>query len=344
MPSFVATTTLLLDRRKRFLSTCNHSPRRLGTTARLVPLSTDVQMEVIDNPPYPLCTDSPPKSPSPSFPLEKAPLLFIHGSLHAAWCFHLFQSFFASHGFQTFAVSLRRAGNTACDDETVPTIHDHISDLNSLLQQLNLQQPPILIGHSMGGFVAQKWVELEKSFKPLRMVLLASTPPTGTSGMAWRITRQLGVMKSFRLTMGFIRKTPANSVDACREMFFSSKDSEGFSEEIEGDDKLKEYMEQIKLTNQTMDTKSLKKHVKEPGDMKGKVLVVGAELDCLVDRQGLEETAELWGAQLHILENAPHDLMLYSRWKDAANIVLDWINVESQNAQTPLEKTKFKSG
>lgn len=286
-----------------------------------------MQLEVLDAPPYPPLH----AASLPSAALLKPPLIFVHGSLHGAWCFHRFQAFFASRGFQTFAISLRRAGKSVCDADAVPTAEDHIHDLDALLARLRLPRAPLVLGHSMGGFVVQKWVARHPPVEPWRIVLLASTPPSGTSALAWRITKQLGFWKSMRLTMGFVRRSCVNDVGICREMFFSSKTAEGFVEDIEGDDALIRYMGYMKMTQTCLDSKSIKTPVEGTGALKGKVLVFGAELDNLVDRKALEETAEMWEGDLKVLENAPHDLMLYSRWDVAAKTLLDWI--ESETAQ-----------
>jgi pimeloyl-ACP methyl ester carboxylesterase len=48
------------------------------------------------------------------YPVERqhpTPLLFIHGMLHAAWCWDVhFLDYFAQHGYAAFAVNLRGHG------------------------------------------------------------------------------------------------------------------------------------------------------------------------------------------------------------------------------------------
>lgn len=265
-------------------------------------------------------------------------MLFVHGSLHAAWCFRFFQPFFAERGHQTFAISLRGAGLSQSEEEgTSITIEQHIADLNALVDTLNLPQPPIIIGHSMGGFILQKWVE-QGTFNPSKMVLIASNPPSGFSKTPFRLLFKLGIPKSVRLTLGFARKLCATDINVCREMFFSEKDSPGFQEEIEGDHALSEYMQLLQLTKKTLDRKCLRVPITNTGTLYGKVLVVGAELDCLVDDEGLEETAHFWGTEPYAFPNAPHDLMLYSRWKDVAEYINEGLNksLRSELQSLPL--------
>lgn len=43
---------------------------------------------------------------------HSTPLLFIHGAWHGAWCWEKFLSYFAEHGYESHALSLRGHGNS----------------------------------------------------------------------------------------------------------------------------------------------------------------------------------------------------------------------------------------
>lgn len=95
----------------------------------------------------------PGESPHPT------PLLFIHGMLHGAWCWNVhFLEYFAQHGFDAYAVNLRGHGDSEGRGTLRWTrIADYVDDVANAARQL--PGPPVLIGHSMGGFVIQKYLE-----------------------------------------------------------------------------------------------------------------------------------------------------------------------------------------
>ncbi|WP_416362252.1 alpha/beta hydrolase [Mycobacterium sp.] len=107
------------------------------------------------------------------------PLLFVHGAWHAAWCWdEHFLSFFAHKGYHALAVSLCGHGNTPAPKPLRScSIRGYVDDVESVPSSLAAR--PIVIGHSMGGFVLQKFLESHDA--PLR-VLLASVPPRGAAG------------------------------------------------------------------------------------------------------------------------------------------------------------------
>src|SRR5574340_123070 len=87
------------------------------------------------------------------------PLLFVHGSWHAAWCWdEHFLDYFADRGYRALAVSLRGHGGS---DSPKPlrrcSIADYVDDVAAVADSLPVR--PVVIGHSMGGFITQKYLE-----------------------------------------------------------------------------------------------------------------------------------------------------------------------------------------
>ena len=95
----------------------------------------------------------------PSGSAYPTPLLFIHGTLHGAWCWDVhFLDYFAQHGYAAHAVNLRGHGNSEGREKLRWTrIADYVEDVTNAVGQL--PSLPILIGHSMGGFIIQKYLE-----------------------------------------------------------------------------------------------------------------------------------------------------------------------------------------
>src|SRR6185312_8522066 len=86
------------------------------------------------------------------------PLLFVHGGWHGAWCWQHFLDYFAAEGYRAVAVSLRGHGTSPT---TKPlqnvSIADYIDDVRSVADDLGGR--PVLVGHSLGGYVVQRYLE-----------------------------------------------------------------------------------------------------------------------------------------------------------------------------------------
>lgn len=116
-----------------------------------------------------------------------APLLFVHGGNLAAWCWdEHFLNFFADKGFRAVAVSLRGHGaSTLSQPLNSCSVGDYVDDVRATVDMLGAG--PVLIGHSMGCFVVQKY--LEKHHAPVA-VLIASTTPQGVRRITLRMVRR----------------------------------------------------------------------------------------------------------------------------------------------------------
>jgi pimeloyl-ACP methyl ester carboxylesterase len=118
---------------------------------------------------------------------ERPPVLLIHGYGGGAWYFDKYQRFLAEHGYPSYAPNLRgHCGSRLVADLGRVSVFDYIEDAREVARHLGR---PIVIGHSMGGLIAQK---LAESDAVCAAVLQCAAPPRGISLFSARLAvRQL---------------------------------------------------------------------------------------------------------------------------------------------------------
>lgn len=107
-----------------------------------------------------------------------SPIVMVHGAFVGGWSFELFRQPFEAAGHEVLAPDLRgHAAGEPADAVIGLSVLDYARDVAELCR--SLPETPILIGHSMGGLVAQ----LAARRVPLKaLVLLAPSPPWGLTG------------------------------------------------------------------------------------------------------------------------------------------------------------------
>lgn len=88
------------------------------------------------------------------YPAEGTPVVMIHGASAGAWCWEQWAPRFAAAGLDGYALNLR--GHPPSPPEPnlgSVTLADYAADVEGVLE--GLDRPPVLIGHSMGGAIAQ---------------------------------------------------------------------------------------------------------------------------------------------------------------------------------------------
>ncbi len=104
-----------------------------------------------------------------------APVVMVHGAFCAGWVFERFREPFETAGHRVIALDLpgHGAGGSVAG-QSMGDYARHVAEACA-----GLEAPPILVGHSMGGLVAQMAAARTPA---AALVLLAPSPPWGVAG------------------------------------------------------------------------------------------------------------------------------------------------------------------
>ncbi len=244
---------------------------------------------------------------------DTAPLLFVHGAWHGAWCWdEHFLDHFAEKGFRAVALNLRGHGNSPTDKRLSRcSIADYVDDVVSVAQAL--PTPPVVIGHSMGGFVVQKYLEVHAA--PAG-VLMASAPPQGMGAATLRAIRRFPWPVARSTLTGdtmAILDTPARA----RQSMFSPGTPEPLIVEY-----VRRFQQESKRAlRQDMVFRDLPK----PDLVSAPLLVLGAEHDGSFTIEEVRATARAYHADAEFFPDIGHDMMLEPGWRAVAERIAEWL-------------------
>jgi pimeloyl-ACP methyl ester carboxylesterase len=262
-------------------------------------------LEVIDKGP---CSDAHP-----------VPLLFVHGGWHAAWCWDdHFLDFFADAGYRAVALSLRGHGASPTT-KPLPSVSiaDYMEDLRSVADDLG--GSPVLIGHSLGGFLIQRYLE---DHSAPAAVLVGSVPPRGVLGLALRVWRRRPSMTMEAWTDRTLLKflaTPALT----REYLFSPHTPETIVESC----MQRAGAESVRAAMTDPMFRGVRtKRVTTP------MLVLGAEHDGFVSNADVRATARAYKTEPEFFHMG-HNMMLEPGWADVAKRIHAWLQTRDLASQ-----------
>jgi pimeloyl-ACP methyl ester carboxylesterase len=250
----------------------------------------------------------------PVSPSNRPPILFLHGMWHGAWCWREWQALFAGWGWESRSISLPGHGASPPRKSVrFNTMQDYLAVLDEAIADFDA--PPILVGHSMGGALAQ-WRLKRSAPDPPAVVFLASwtshsTFADGTSlhlrrdpwgflamGFTWStrpLIRSPKRAASMLITEGAVISPEDLHARLCDESY-------------------------LVLSQHNPPQWSPKREVISP------MLWVAGEKDAVVSLKGARKSAAYYGADLMIAPNAGHNLMMEANNVDTARRIEAWLS------------------
>lgn len=243
---------------------------------------------------------------------RQTPLLFVHGAFAGAWVWdEHFLPWFAARGYAAHALSLRgHGGSDGHEQIDWHSIQDYVEDLAAVAADLDA--PPVLIGHSMGGFVVQKY--LERHAAP-GAVLLCSVPPQGLVAAQFSLLiEKPGLMLEINRLLGGGRVAP----DILREALFAQDVPQATLERYY---RMMQPESQRAIWDMSVFNLPLLPMLARPP-----LLVLGAERDVLVPAFLVQATARTYGVPDRIFRGLGHGVMLERDWELVARTIDDWLS------------------
>ena len=247
-------------------------------------------------------------------PAGAPPVVLVHGAWHGAWCWQgNYLDAFAAAGFDTLAPDLPGHGARATGHSMLRLrIGTYADDIERLIARLD--RPPVVIGHSLGGFVVQHLMARGVAMRGVG--LLASVPPGGALGATlWAMRHR---------TWGFVKSSLTLSLyplvadpDKAAELFLGgdvdAQTGREFASRLQ-DESFLAFLDMLALALP-----------KRPA-LNYPVAVIGGARDKLFSEKSQKRMARKLGAQLCRIVDAPHDVMMSKAGEESAGLFVDWMH------------------
>jgi len=246
----------------------------------------------------------------PTTPRFTTPLLFVHGAWHGAWCWKGFMDYFSGRGFSCYAMDLPGHGNRG-DEPGLwkKTMTDYVDEVDRAAREIG---SPVIIAHSMGGFVAMKYLERAR---PPAAVLVAP--------MTFRNLPRLTFLKLAVQYPGMLARfsclvpLKVTSKKMYRHLFLYNAPGrvceEGFSRVSRESS--------LALMGGGIPTVWLRpKRVTSP------MLLLASGHDYFFPERAERRTARAYRADFKLYDDMGHNLMVEDGWETVAGDIFNWLS------------------
>ena len=238
---------------------------------------------------------------------SRPPILFVHGLWAGAWLWERWLPVAADRGRDTWAIELRgRNGSRPVPDLGRVRIDGFVRDVRDALDRIG---PAVLVGHSMGGLVAQAVGAADPNV--LAAAFLCSVPPRGIVALTGPLLRQAGAYLP-----AMVRGRPFAPRRADADALIMN--------EVAPSERDALFARFIADSGTVAREIALGRVAVDPADIRIPVLVGGATHDRISPPALHPKLVGRYGARELVFEGRGHLIMLEDGWRERAGLVLDW--------------------
>ena len=247
-----------------------------------------------------------------------AQILLVHGAWHGGWCWEDFAAHLGRRGRDVRIVPLRGHDRPG---RIWHRISHYVEDIRAAVAEL--AEPPLLVGHSMGGFAVQKFLERGQA---AGAVLMAPAPPWGVMATTARLALRhpLAFLEAnLRLRLRPLLSTP----ELVRDLMFTPDTPadivDGCAARVH-DESYLAFLDMLLLVRV------------RTSRIRAPLLVLGAAGDPIFTPEQVRRTARVYGTQAEIFDRMGHDMMLDVGWQRVADRIDAWAaELSARAARSP---------
>ncbi|MFH1189027.1 MAG: alpha/beta hydrolase [bacterium] len=246
-------------------------------------------------------------------------IFMIHGMWGGPWYWEKYKTFFESNGYHCIVPTLllheKEANRKALIDVGKISLRDYVEHLEQQIRAL--QEPPIIMGHSMGGLLA---LILASKGLAKEAILITPAPPHDVFAFRWSVVRSFS-SSFFRLNF-WERPCKPTFGEAVYAMLH----------ELSPDEQREVFEKFVYESGRAASEIGFsffdagKASWIEAKEIPCPVLVIGAEKDRITPASVVKEIAQHYGAAYKEFHGHAHWIIGEKGWKEVAEYLYLWMN------------------
>lgn len=237
------------------------------------------------------------------------PIIMVHGGDHAGWGWKKWATFFCNSGYEVHVLDWFNHGDSdkLPQEEFLSRSLKDVAKKEITFVAEQLSQPPIVIGHSMGGMASAVYA----ASAPVKcLALIAPVMPTAAHP------------DPVPLPVDFKKEFPVFPYEQAKELFFTT---------LPDNDARYYYNLLIPESPQAVYEATQWTVELDPTDITVPTLVIAAEFDRLIPNEPLRRYANLLHADYKLFKGLGHSDVLVKEpdWRTIAEFVKQWLDKKS---------------